>query len=43
MVFAEADDADQGRGSSGVPPARELYGNLRPIRGGKSDEGTSSP
>ncbi len=41
MVFAEADGADQGRGSSGVPSARELYGNLRPIRGGKTDEGTS--
>ncbi|BDH04893.1 hypothetical protein [Streptomyces seoulensis] len=43
MVFAEADDADQGRGSSGVPSARERYGNLRQIRGGKTDEGTSSP
>lgn len=42
MVFAEADGADQGRGSSGVPPARELYGNLRPINGGKSAEGGSA-
>ncbi|MGO4630509.1 hypothetical protein AB4225_06130 [Streptomyces sp. 2RAF24] len=36
MVFAEADGADQGRGSSGVPTARERYGNLRPINGGQS-------
>jgi hypothetical protein len=36
MVFAEADGADQGRGSSGGPSARERYGNLRPLPGGKS-------
>ncbi|MEU6614479.1 hypothetical protein [Streptomyces parvus] len=39
MVFAEADDADQGRGSSGVPTARERYGSarLRSLPGGKTD------
>jgi hypothetical protein len=41
MVFADADDADQGRGRSGAPSAREVYGNLRPITGGKSEPGTS--
>lgn len=40
MVFAEADGADQGRGSSGVPSARERYGNLRMMPGGKSDQGS---
>lgn len=35
MVFADADGADQGRGSSGGPKARELYGNLRMMPGGK--------
>ncbi|MDV6290316.1 hypothetical protein R2F25_30370 [Streptomyces sp. UP1A-1] len=39
MVFAEADDADQGRGRSGAPSAREVYGNLRMMPGGKSDQG----
>lgn len=38
MVFAEADNADQGRGGSGAPSARERYGNLRPIKGGKTDQ-----
>ncbi|MFE9300531.1 hypothetical protein [Streptomyces sp. NPDC006856] len=39
MVFAEADDADQGRGSSGGPSARERYGSarLRSLPGGKTD------
>jgi hypothetical protein len=41
MVFAEADGADQGRGSSGGPSARERYGNLRPLPGGKADQGKS--
>ncbi|MFF1498697.1 hypothetical protein ACFVZR_02170 [Streptomyces sp. NPDC058316] len=38
MVFAEADGADQGRGSSGGPSARERYGaaKLRSLPGGKS-------
>lgn len=36
MVFAEADDADQGRGRSGAPSAREVYGNLRMMPGGKN-------
>jgi hypothetical protein len=36
MVFAEADNADQGRGGSGGPSARERYGNLRSLPGGKS-------
>ncbi|WP_431784339.1 hypothetical protein [Streptomyces chumphonensis] len=36
MVFAEADDADQGRGRSGGPSARERYGNLRMMPGGKA-------
>lgn len=36
MVFAEADGADQGRGSSGGPPARERCGNLRPLPGGRT-------
>ncbi|WP_437005808.1 hypothetical protein [Streptomyces sp. enrichment culture] len=39
MVFAEADGADQGRGGSGGPPARERCGNLRPLPGGRADEG----
>lgn len=39
MVFAEADDADGGRGRSGGPSARERYGNLRMMPGGKSDQG----
>ncbi|MFD0078222.1 hypothetical protein ACFVIY_37975 [Streptomyces sp. NPDC127166] len=42
MVFAEADGADQGRGSSGAPSARERYGNLRSINGGQSGPGTST-
>ncbi|MGW0015512.1 phage terminase small subunit [Streptomyces tendae] len=36
MVFAEADGADGGSGRSGVPSARERYGNLRPLPGGKA-------
>jgi hypothetical protein len=38
MVFAEADGADQGRGSSGTPSARERYGaaKLRSLPGGKA-------
>jgi len=38
MVFAEADGADQGRGSSGGPSARERYGaaKLRSLPGGKA-------
>ncbi|MEV6836780.1 hypothetical protein AB0N17_20110 [Streptomyces sp. NPDC051133] len=36
MVFAEADGADGGSGRSGGPSARERYGNLRPLPGGKS-------
>ncbi|MFD5663442.1 hypothetical protein ACFWIK_00835 [Streptomyces anthocyanicus] len=39
MVFAEADDADQGRGRSGVPSARERYGALRSLPGGKTGQG----
>ncbi|MEU0675467.1 hypothetical protein ABZ330_21750 [Streptomyces sp. NPDC006172] len=39
MVFAEADGADGGSGRSGEPSARERYGNLRPITGGKSEPG----
>jgi len=39
MVFAEADEADQGRGRSGEPSARERYGNLRPLPGGKAAGG----
>lgn len=42
MVFAEADGADQGRGSSGAPSARERYGNLRMMPGGKSEPGKST-
>ena len=42
MVFAEADDADQGRGSSGVPSAKERYGNLRSINGGRTEPGKST-
>lgn len=39
MVFAEADDADQGRGRSGPQSARERYGQLRMMPGGKSEPG----
>lgn len=36
MVFADADDADGGRGASGgAPSSRERYGNLRMMPGGK--------
>ncbi|WP_217655860.1 hypothetical protein [Streptomyces pini] len=42
MVFAEADDADQGRGRSGGPSARERYGQLRMMPGGKSGQGKGS-
>lgn len=41
MVFAEADGADGGSGRSGVPSARERYGNLRPLPGGRVDKGDS--
>ncbi|MFD9212081.1 hypothetical protein ACFVY9_02975 [Streptomyces sp. NPDC059544] len=41
MVFAEADGADGGSGRSGVPSARERYGNLRPLPGGRADRGDS--
>ncbi|MEO3976315.1 hypothetical protein [Streptomyces sp. CAU 1734] len=34
MVFAEADGLDGGRGASGAPTAREVYGNLRMMPGG---------
>lgn len=34
MVFAEADDADGGRGRSGGTSARERYGKLRALPGG---------
>lgn len=40
MVFAEADDADGGRGRSGGPSARERYGQLRMLPGGKSGHDT---
>ncbi|MCU8589934.1 hypothetical protein [Streptomyces sp. A13(2022)] len=39
MVFADADGADQGQGRSGAPSAREMYGNLRMMPGGKTDQG----
>ncbi|WP_272924238.1 hypothetical protein [Streptomyces sp. SID5789] len=39
MVFAEADDADRGRGRSGAPSARERYGALGSLPGGKNDQG----
>lgn len=39
MVFAEADGLDGGRGSSGVPSAREQYGQLRMMPGGKTEPG----
>lgn len=35
MVFADADGADSGRGASGGPAARERYGQLRMMPGGK--------
>ncbi|WP_405674879.1 hypothetical protein OG292_03215 [Streptomyces sp. NBC_01511] len=38
MVFAEADGLDGGRGSSGAPSAREQYGQLRMMPGGKRAE-----
>lgn len=42
MVFAEADDADGGRGSSGGgQSARARYGNLRMMPGGKQQGGAS--
>ncbi|MEW1867033.1 hypothetical protein AB0420_02345 [Streptomyces caelestis] len=40
MVFAEADGADGGTGRSGGPSARERYGNLRPLPGGKAAGGS---
>ncbi|MYT23495.1 hypothetical protein GTW69_24955 [Streptomyces sp. SID7760] len=36
MVFADADGADGGRGRSGGPSAREQYGKLRMMPGGKA-------
>lgn len=35
MVFADADGADSGRGASGGPSAKERYGQLRSLPGGK--------
>ncbi|WP_037803051.1 hypothetical protein [Streptomyces sp. NRRL F-5135] len=39
MVFAEADGLDGGRGSSGAPSARETYGQLRMMPGGRTAQG----
>lgn len=42
MVFAEADGADQGRGRSGGPSAKERYGQLRMVSGGKGQARSES-
>ncbi|MFD9282783.1 hypothetical protein ACFWD7_36915 [Streptomyces mirabilis] len=42
MVFAEADGADGGSGRSGGPSARERYGQLRMMPGGKAGEGKAT-
>ncbi|MFI7009981.1 hypothetical protein [Streptomyces sp. NPDC050145] len=42
IVTAEADNADEGRGASGAPSAKERYGQLRSLPGGQAGAGKST-